>query len=184
MQNDLFEFFPTFQLSQVVLRQILPEQDYENYFHYMNHPEVAKYLSSDDLPIDLEAAKKELNYWSSLFGYRSSFYWAVALKESNQLIGTCGFNHWNKTHNRGEISYDLDRNYWGRGIMSEAIKEISKFGLEAMKMQRIQATIAIDNIPSLKMIEKGEFNREGLMKSFGLLHGEVKDFYMYSRTTK
>ena len=180
MQNDLFKFFPTFQLSKVILRQIIPEQDYQDYFHYMNHLEVAAYLSSDDLPIDLESAKKELSYWSSLFNYRSCFYWGIALKESNQLIGTCGFNHWNKTHNRGEISYDLNRNYWSRGIMTEAVKEISKFGLEEMNMQRIQATIAVDNVASIKMIEKVGFEREGLMKNYGLLHKEIKDFYMYS----
>ena len=178
--SDIFNYFPIIPLGEIVLRKIVVEDDYINYFNYMSNPKVMKYLSDDDIPKDLEKAKIELNYWSRLFEYRHSFYWAIVIKKTNQIIGTCGFNYWNKTHNRTEISYDLDPKYWGQGIMTNSIKAISDFCLKMMKVQRIQATVAVDNISSIKVLEKAGFVNEGIMKQYGILQGESKDFYMYA----
>lgn len=179
---NIFDHFPVIQLDGITLRQIIPEEDHQHYFNYINKPPVAAYLSNEDLPDSAENAKIELNYWAGLFNYRSSFYWAVALQSSNQMIGTCGFNHWNVSQRRAEISYDLDYNYWGKGIMTQAIKAITGFGLEDMLLQRVQATVSIDNLASIKMLEKVGLNRESLLKKYGVLHGQAKDFYMYAKT--
>jgi len=179
--NDIFDSFPVMHLDQIILRKISANDDYLNYFNYMNHPKVAAYLSNEDLPHSPESAKTELHYWARLFDYRSCFYWAIALKDSNKMIGTCGFNHWNKGQRRSEISYDLDHEYWGRGIMTKAVTAITDFGIKDMNLQRIQATVAIDNLPSIKMLEKISFHRESLLKRYGVLHGESKDFYMYTK---
>lgn len=178
-QDNIFEYFPVIDLGDVTLRKISLEKDYMNYFYYITAPSVTAYLSSEDTPEDAEKAKMELGYWARLSDYRHSFYWAIAIKETNKIIGTCGFNYWNKAHNRTEISYDLDYNYWGKGIMTKSIKAISDFGLNVMKVQRIQATVATDNTPSIRVLEKSGYIREGIMKKFGMLQNKSKDFYMY-----
>lgn len=178
--NDVFEFFPVINLGDIILRKISIEDDYINYFNYITSPKVTKYLSNDDIPDNVEKAKIELEYWGKLFDYRHSFYWAITIKETNKIIGTCGFNYWNKTHNRAEISYDLDYNYWGKGIMTNAIRTISNFCIDVMKAQRIQATVAIDNMPSIRVLEKSGYIKEGLLKKYGVLQQEAKDFYMYA----
>jgi ribosomal-protein-alanine N-acetyltransferase len=182
--DNIFNQFPIIKLDDIILRQIIPERDYQRYFDYLNKPQVAAYLSSEDLPNSLDAAKIELNYWAGLFNYHASFYWAVVSCDTDQIIGTCGFNHWNKSQCRAEISYDLDHNYWGKGIMAKAVKAITNFGLNDMQLHRIQATVAIDNISSIKMLEKVGFNRESLLQTYGVLHGIPKDFYMYTLIRK
>lgn len=177
---DIFEYFPVIDLGDIILRKISIENDHLHYFNYITSPQVTKYLSNDDIPENLEKAQIELGYWGKLFDYRHSFYWAITDKKTNKIIGTCGFNYWNKTHNRAEISYDLDYNYWGKGIMTKAIKSISNFCLDTMNVQRIQATVAIDNIPSIKVLEKSGYTKEGILKKYGVLQQEVKDFYMYA----
>jgi [ribosomal protein S5]-alanine N-acetyltransferase len=177
--NEIFNYFPVIKLDELILRQIVSLEDYQNYYEYINNSNVASYLSSEDLPNSLENSKAELHYWYSLFNYKSSFYWAIALADTNQMIGTCGFNHWNKSQNRAEISYDLNYKYWNNGIMSKSIKEIINFGFNSMKLHRIQATVAIDNIPSIKMLERVGFHRESLLQKYGMLQGVSKDFYMY-----
>jgi ribosomal-protein-alanine N-acetyltransferase len=62
----------------------------------------------------------------------------------------------------------------------EAVKAISDFALKEMKIERIQATVAIDNLPSIKVLEKSGYNQECLMKKYGVLHSKTKDFYLYS----
>lgn len=179
--SSIFDNFPVIDLGDVILRNIALEHDYKKYYQYITSKQVAKYLSDRDIPTSEESARHELNYWARLFDSRNCIYWAIALKSSNEIIGTCGFNYWNRDHRRSEISYDLDYNFWRRGIMSRAVSAISNFCLQNMQVQRIQATVAIDNIPSIKVLEKSGFYRESMLKSFGVLHNESKDFYMYVR---
>jgi len=181
MNNDIFAAFPVIMLGDIILRQCQPEKDYQDFFHYMTKPEVAKYLSDDDTPKDLMSAMQEVSYWANLFNYKNSFYWAIALADSNKLIGTCGFHNWSKCHRRAEISYDLDSMYWNKGITTKAINAIIDFGYRVMKLQRLQAVAAIDNISSIRVLEKTGFKVEGILEQYGVLKGEVKDFYMYSR---
>jgi len=177
--SDVFSSFPAFNLDSVTLRKFYLDKDYIDYYHYLTKPEVAKYLAQADIPSSLENAKTELNYWARLFDIRSSFYWGIASKDTNKLIGTCGFNYWNRDHKRTEISYDLDHDYWGNGIMTKSVEAICSFAIQTLDVRRIQATVAIDNIPSIRVLEKCGFIQESIMKKFGILHNESKDFYMY-----
>lgn len=178
-QFSIFSNFPVIDLGEIILRNIATDSDYNNYLNYLTAPQVSKYLAEGDIPTNSEAAKIELNYWARLFDVRVGFYWGIALKHSNELIGTCGFNYWNRDHKRAEISYDLNYNFWGKGIMTRSVEAISNFGLKTMEVQRIQATVACDNIPSIRVLEKTGFTRESLLKNFGILQNEPKDFYMY-----
>lgn len=47
------------------------------------------------------------------FNTRSGIRWGVALKETGELVGTCGFNSWNEKMKSAVIGYDLLPNYWG-----------------------------------------------------------------------
>jgi ribosomal-protein-alanine N-acetyltransferase len=179
--DDIFSVFPTILLDKIVLRKIIIEDDYLDFFNYINNPQVAEYLSSYDLPATPELAKIELGYWASLFEKSIGFYWAITI--DNKIIGTCGFNYWNRDQRRAEVSYDLDFNHWNKGITSQAIKAITDFALKEMQVQRIQATVAIDNIGSIRVLEKSGFIQEGLLKKYGILNGETRDFYMYARTS-
>jgi ribosomal-protein-alanine N-acetyltransferase len=177
--HKFFSTFPIIELKHVTLREIKAE-DADDFFTYINHPEVKKYLSDDDAPETLERAKNELSYWAKLFRYKHSIYWAIADKKTDKLIGTCGYNNWSRCHQRAEISYDLAFEYWGQGIMTEIIGTLCDFAFNNMDAIRIQATAATENIASLKVLEKNNFQKEGLLRQFGILHGIKKDFYMCS----
>ena len=175
--NSFFAVFPEIRMSDVVLREIRPE-DANNFFHYINNMHVKKYLSADDTPSTIEKAREELGYWSRLFRYRHSIYWGIADSKTDQLIGTCGFNNWSTCHQRAEISYDLAYEYWGKGIMTRIIAAMCEFSFTKMNTNRIQATVTLENMASFKVLEKNGFIAEGMMRNYGLLHGQKKDFYM------
>ncbi len=180
--NNIFDSFPVIKLaSGVVLRKIALEADHLDFFNYITNPQVTNYLAADDIPHSPEGAKIELGYWEKMYDRQVSVYWAVALESNNQIIGTAGFNYWNKGQRRAEISYDLDYNHWGKGISTNAVKAITNFGLKDMQVQRIQATVAVDNIPSIRVLEKSGYKREGMMEKYGILNGQAKDFYLYSK---
>lgn len=174
---DYFKKFPVFDLDDIVLREISVE-DAKNFLSYISNPHITKYLSSDDLPSNIDQSRNELLYWSGLFYRKASFYWAVADSKNNKIIGTCGFNNWSITHNRIEISYDLDFEYWGKGLMTKSVKKICEFAFDSLNVVRIQATVAEDNVRSIKLLERLGFTNEGLLKKYGTLNNQVKNFYM------
>lgn len=177
---SLFEDFPVVKLEKSVLRQ-LTRNDASDFFRYMTNPNVKKYLSEQDCPISVQHAEEELSYWGGLFSRRLSFYWGIADKDTNKLIGSCGYNVWNKTNSRVELSYDLDYSYWGMGIMTEAVSAITDFAFSKMKVVRSQATVVCDNLASIRLLEKCGYIREGVLANYAILGGKVFDSYMYGK---
>lgn len=175
----VFNKFPVIELEQFRLRE-LTEHDAAGLLEYISDPEVNRYISDEDTPKNIQEAFEEVKYWSSLFHYKRSVYWTIARKKDDKIIGSCGYNMWSMGHARGEISYDLARSCWNRGVMTKALKAITDFGFEKMKLNRIQATVAISNAASIRVLEKLGFKREGCLQEFGKLKESFEDSYMYA----
>ena len=177
-----FENFPEFDFADYKLRQITPN-DAENYFFYMNHPNVSEYINVTNRVKSVEHASSELLYWGGLFPTKRGIYWGIALKDTNKLIGTVGYNSLMLFNKKCEISYDLDHNYWGKGVMIRSLKEILKYSFEVLQLKRVQATIVKTNKRSIKLLEKLGFTKEGVMRNFETLDGiNMLDSYMYAKT--
>ncbi|MDA9163630.1 GNAT family N-acetyltransferase [Rickettsiaceae bacterium] len=172
--------FPALDLGDIVLREIV-DRDAQDYLNYMSRDEMEGFLTKENRPQTFESALEEVKYWGSLFPSKRSIYWAIALKETNQMIGTAGFNMISFPNSRAEISYDLDPRYWGKGIMLKSIKGILTFADHGLELVRIQATVITDNARSFKVLERCGFEKEGLLKKYEVVEGEHKDYYMYGR---
>ncbi len=172
--------FPVLDAKDIVLRKIR-NSDAQDYFNYMSRDEMKAFLTEDNIPRDLQEAKKEVKYWSDLFIDKRSIYWAIALKENDKIIGTAGFNFISFANLRGDISYDLDPNYWGRGIMFRSIKAILSFADQILRLKRIQATVITNNNRSINMLNKCGFHQERLLEKYEFVDGKYKDYYMYGR---
>lgn len=175
-----FSPFPTIDLGDIILREISVE-DAQDYFDYMSREEMAQSLTTTHRPDNLEQALEEVKYWGSLFQEKRSFYWAIALKENNRMIGTAGFNNISFANSRAEISYDLSPDYWGRGIMLRSMKRILQFADQGLGLVRIQATVITENEKSIKVLERCNFAKEGIMKKYEVVEGQHKDYYMFAR---
>ncbi len=181
MQAIFTQEFPSLDLDKdFILDNIKPDLDYDQYFLYMNSAYVRPFISEGNFPASLTKAKDDLQYWASLFYLRRSVYWAVREKESQNLVGTVGFNNISFIHAKGEISYDLSYDYWGRGIMNKAIKAITAFGQNQMHLARIQAYTAKNNKRSMKLLERCGFKAEGILRKFEVMGGHSLDYVMYS----
>jgi RimJ/RimL family protein N-acetyltransferase len=86
--------------------------------------------------------------------------YAIAPKETNQLIGTIGLHVRKKEHELlhvRELGYALSNDYWGVGIMPEAVKAILTYGFETMHLKKIIVGHISNNIQSKRVIEKCGF---------------------------
>jgi ribosomal-protein-alanine N-acetyltransferase len=175
-----FDYFPDFDLGGVKLRQI-QDKDAAHYQQYMTSKEVTEFLTSDNIPTTHDHALADVRYWGGLFPSKRSFYWGIAVVGSDELIGTVGFNLWNRGHNRAEVSYDLAPAFWGHGVMFQSMQKILSFADAVLKVVRIQATVVTDNQRSIKLLERCGFEREGILRKYEIIHGQYADYYMYSR---
>lgn len=172
--SEVFKVFPEIHLQDYVLRQVR-NSDAIDLVEYLSDDDVNKYIPEESIARTLIRAEAEIKYMKNLFNYKQSMYWVIANKHDDKIIGSCGFNYWNKDHRRAEISYDLAKDYWGRGVMSQAVAAILKFGFEKMNLQRIEATITPCNLKSIKLLEKQGFIQEGLLRQHKMLHGKFTD---------
>lgn len=112
----------------------------------------------------LAQAEKLIFYWRKLFAEESGMRWGITLRENDQLIGSVGFKQIFHQHRRADLGYELDPAYWNKGIMTEAVKLVTEYGLEKMKLHSIEANITPAHVASKRILEKNGFVQEALYK--------------------
>jgi putative acetyltransferase len=109
--------------------------------------------------------------------------WAIVLKENGKVIGSLKIY---PDRDRGKydaryINYVLSADYWGRGIMTEAVKRVIKYAFEEMNIDLISVFHYPHNIRSKRVIEKCGFQYEvTLRQTCKIYDGQVFDAVCYS----
>ena len=85
------------------------------------------------------------------------FYWAIALKNTNTLIGTICLWNISVENNTAEIGYELNPVFQGKGIMQEAVSVVIKFAFEDLKLKAITAFPNIHNEKSIQLLTRNNF---------------------------
>lgn len=82
------------------------------------------------------------------------------------------------------IGYDIDHEYINQGMMTKAVQMVVSFGLSALTLHRIQASIMPRNLSSQRVVEKAGFVREGFSENYLQIHGNWEDHFIYAITTE
>jgi ribosomal-protein-alanine N-acetyltransferase len=105
--------------------------------------------------------------------------WGVALKDDDQLVGTCGFNEWSPVHRWAELAYDLAQPHWGKGLTRQAVAAVLQWTFRQDQVDRVHAFVRVDNGRSERLLQRSGFVREGCLRSFRVCRGQPHDFYIY-----
>lgn len=154
--------FPELETERLLLRQ-LREGDARHLFQYFSLDEVTEYYDLDSFK-EIEQAESLIRSWNQRWENGEGIRWGITLKTEDRVIGTCGFHNWIKEHSKAEVGYELTPEYWRKGIMTEAIEEIVRFGFKELGLNRIEAFIDPENISSRKLLEKTGLQEEGLLR--------------------
>ena len=79
-----------------------------------------------------------------------------------------------------ELGYWLAEEYWGEGIMTEAVKQICREAFERFEIVRIYAEPFAHNTGSRRVLEKAGFSQEGIMRKGVYKKGKIDDYCMYA----
>ena len=149
--------------------------------HYLNsrsHEEIMSFFGVDEKGIrDMRAMAEK-----GLETFRLSLYYFLLIEnESQSVIGECGFHTWNTHHNRAELFYSLRKEeFKRRGFMTEAVPVVLSFGFTVLGLHRVQALVASDNVPSVRLLDRFGFKKEGILRQDYLVDGNYEDSDCYS----
>jgi ribosomal-protein-alanine N-acetyltransferase len=80
-----------------------------------------------------------------------------------------------------ELGYWLSQEFWGRGIMTEAVAVFTDFCFENFQLRRVYAEPFANNLASARVLEKAGFAFEGRLKNNVLKDGKLLDSLLYAR---
>lgn len=171
--------FITIETGRLKLKGISPD-GMKYIFENLTKSEIKKTLGHCSEEDFRKEETKHINGYSS---YNRSFILFLLIdKESNKIIGRCGLHNWNKEHKRAEIGYIMeDERFKRKGLMTEAIKAILDYGFTKMNLNRIEALVGIENAPSIRLMEKYNFKREGLLRQHRHIFSQFEDSVLYSK---
>lgn len=176
--EEIINNLPQLEADRLVLRKI-SINDAEDVFEIGSCQDVAQYVtweahkSIDDAKAFIKSADK--------FPEKKQLYpWVIVLKSENKVIGGCSFMNWQPEQSRAETGYMLSKKYWNKGYMTEALREVIKFGFEKMELNRIEALCNPENTASIKVLEKVGMKLEGLLRQYLFFKGKFWDFNIYS----
>jgi RimJ/RimL family protein N-acetyltransferase len=151
--------------------------DAEAMFAILSDVQSMKYWSH--IPAtDINVAVKTLTEDLESDANGNSMCWAVTLKDKDELIGKCILFQFNQANRRAEIGFILNRDYWRRGLMHQALEAVIAFAFDTLKLHRIEADTDTENAGSLALLEKLGFKREGLFRERWFVYGKWDDSVM------
>lgn len=167
---------PTIDLNGVRLRP-LRAADAAALYAYLRDPAVTELTSYPDISVPMVEGMidRSLRRWAA--GDLSR--WGVALKDDDQLVGTCGFNDWSPVHRWAELSFDLAQAHWGHGLMRQAVAAVIQWAFQREQLNRVHAFVRVDNRRSERLLQRSGFVREGCLRSYRVCRGQPHDFYIY-----
>ncbi len=178
MTSGIFKNLPVLETERLRLRK-LSMRDASDIFEYASLPEVAEHVVweyhrniSDSMHFLRVVTQQYLD------GVPSP--WGIVDKDLGKLIGTIGYHIWSYPNGYAEVGYALSKDYWNKGIITEAFKEVIKFGFEHMRLNRVEATCKLPNTASEKVMQKCGLKYEGILHKKLFAKGEYHDLKLYA----
>jgi ribosomal-protein-alanine N-acetyltransferase len=160
--DTAFTHFPSLTTKRLHLRQIQPS-DAQALFAIFSDPQVMQFYGHE-LYQSLAEAQEFIALTQSRYDQRQALRWGITFHGEEKLLGTCSFHRFGPDFRRVETGYDLDRSFWGKGIMTEAMTAVLTYGFSDLNLHRIEAVIDIANDRSKALLLKLGFTYEGNLR--------------------
>lgn len=156
MNEINFTPFPTLMTERLILRQITIE-DLNEFFILKSDERLLKNYYAKAKTY--EEARQFLHSINDGIDKNEWILWGITAKNENKLIGSICFWNISKEQSKAEIGYEMMFDWHGKGIMAEAVKAVIEYGFESMNLDSIEALPYLNNVKSIKLLERNNFIR-------------------------
>jgi ribosomal-protein-alanine N-acetyltransferase len=153
-----FTHFPSLTTNRLQLRRIQPN-DAEVLFAIFADEEAMQFYGHEPHR-SLDETRVSIEQTQARYSRHEAIRWGITLKGEDQVIGSCSFHHFDIGFHRSETGYELNRAFWGQGIMTEAMSAILTYGFAELGLHRVEAIIDSANERSKSLLLKLGFTYE------------------------
>jgi ribosomal-protein-alanine N-acetyltransferase len=110
----------------------------------------------------------------------TSIYWGIAEKSTSSIKGIVLLHSIDPLHHSATVGYMINRLFWGKGLAFKALQTVLTFGFKELKLNRIDAQVYAEHLPSIRILEKAGMQREGRLRKNFFIDGKAEDALLYS----
>jgi len=159
--------------ERIFLREVRPSDVKENYYRWMNDPEITRYLESRYYPNSMETLTQ---YVREKSGDPQNVFLAIIIKKDDRHIGNIKLGPINWIHRFGDIGIIIgEKECWGQGLATEAIRIMVEYAFGVLNLHKLTAGYIGSNEGSKKAFQNCGFEVEGVRKKQAFLEGEYVD---------
>lgn len=168
-------------MKLVLKKSILREwrwEDKDSLIHHANNIEVARMvLDRFPYPYNQLAADSWLNQVTT-----ESIQTNFAIVVQNKVVGAIGVaSEGDIFYRMAEIGYWLGQDYWGKGIMTEAVGAVTSYAFKNFDLCRLWAGVFSNNPASTRVLLKNGFEFEGRLKKSITKYGQSYDQLIFAK---
>lgn len=164
------------ELTRCVVRR-WALSDHDALLANANNPEIAANLR-DRFPSPYTAADAEGYLARASAGPQPT---GLAIEVDGEAAGGIALMmHDDVERTSAELGYWLGQRYWGRGVMTEAVRAVTDWGFQTFPLTRIYAMPFATSLGSIRVLEKAGYVCEGRLRRSVIKLGQVLDQFMYA----
>jgi ribosomal-protein-alanine N-acetyltransferase len=161
--------------QDIVLKTLTPENMSKDYVAWLNDPEVVQFLEVRHQQ-EYKTQESIVAFVSSVLQANDSVLFGIFLKDDGRHIGNIKLGFVSPHYHRADIGLMIgDKNSWGKGYATQAIRAVCIYGFDILKLRKIYAGAYAHNIGSIKAFEKLGFQREGIQRKHWEYNGQAED---------
>ena len=178
LNDQVFLVFPQLETRRLHLRELRPD-DAAAIFDMRASKRIGQFIARPEMTAkgDAETLTQKAR---DAFYEKRGIAWAGVVKETGELIGTCGFNQLDIPNLHAEIGGEMAVEYWGRGLAQEAVKAILQFGFGTLGLHSIEAKVSPHNRSAIYLMEQLGFEKEAHFRDRIYFGGEFQDMAVYT----
>jgi len=134
------------------------------------------------IPDSIQSTENLLNEWIREESAipRISYHFCIRHRTTKQFIGLISLKYGKINFRNAETWYKIHPDFWNQGITTEVLKALLKFAFLELGLHRVEASCSVDNLASVRVLEKSGMTREGIKRRILPIRGNWVDSYLYS----
>ncbi|MBR1822481.1 MAG: GNAT family N-acetyltransferase [Clostridia bacterium] len=176
--TDSYAYMPDLDTPRLRLRK-LTMHDAADIYRYSRDVEVARHVLWE-AHRSIGDSRAYLRYMLRRYRNHEPASWGIEYRETGAIIGTIGYMWIQWDNSAAEIGYSLSRDYWNRGIMTEALRAVIAHGFGSMNLNHIEAQHELTNPASGAVMRKCGMQKEGTLRSRLFNKGRYVDVDLYA----
>lgn len=173
------------ETERLIIRRF-KESDLEDYFEFVSQDDVLSRVGATPYT-SIDTARERL-----LIETEKPLMFAIVYKPENKVVGNIALNNPKPARYEGidinervkEIGYLLSHDYWGKGIMAEAVKGLFDYAFNKLDIEAVVAGVKMANKQSVRVLEKVGLPQHSVIKNYGTWVDGTTTDYSRHRITK